>query len=247
MLQQRLWPLRIIDVEPINTGTARLRLRGLGDDGMPYFLKAVSDAPLVPASELLCSGLATAVGLAVPYFNVALMPETDEQVFASRQEGGVEDSARWFTTVLGGQCPANVARQLSGWFAFDLFVNNPDRHINNFLCREVGGVHTIHGFDFSEAFLQEGWPPSPRLRPECNTIVVRRQVSQYAPLERDHAVQTLERLAALPETWMQEALGEVPGPWIDADHRADVVDWWRGERLPRLNAFTEEIQDGAYN
>lgn len=247
MLQARLWPLRFLEVFPHNVGTARLRLRGIADDGMPYFMKR-ADPPGVPATELLCSGLANAIGLAVPYFHIGLMPVDDEEVFASRQESGLEDSRLWFQNLLSNPCPPNVARQLSAWFAYDLFINNTDRHINNFLCRDVGGVLTLHGFDFSEALLQEPWPPSPVVRPGCNTLQTRAVLAANGvPLDRNVALEHLDRLGVAPADWMRNAVAEVPTPWLDAPARLELDRWWREDRASRLDTIKQDINDGAYN
>ena len=248
MLQERLWPLRIVEVEPYNVNTLRLRMRGIGDDGMPYFLKSATPSPAVPASELLCSSLATAVGLVVPNFNVALMPGTGEEVFASRQENGIDDSLQWFESLVAGSLPENVQRQLSMWFAFDLFVNNPDRHINNFLCRNVGGLRTVHGFDFSEAFIQAGWPPSLVMRRDSNTILFRRALQGYmCQINKSAAIDVLARLRSLPVDWMAEAIRRVPLSWMDDALRASVDAWWREERQQRAFAIEEAIQNDHYN
>jgi len=247
MLQARLWPLRFLEVYPHNGGTARLRMRGIADDGMPYFMKR-ADPPGVPATELLCSGLANAIGLAVPYFHIGLLPEDDEEVFASRQEAGLADSLTWFQNLVAHPCPANVARQLSAWFAFDLFINNPDRHVNNFLCRDVADVQTVHGFDFSEALLQEPWPPSPALRPACNTLRTRQVLAMNGvPLDRNVALEHLERLDAVPADWMGNAVTEVPAAWMDDATRAELARWWREDRAPRLESIKQDIRNGAYN
>lgn len=262
ILQGRLWPLRIVDVYPHNAGTARLRLRGVGDDGMPYFIKA-ADPGSVPANELLGSALASAVGLAVPTFAIALMPvdrdqpegaepaeeqQAEDQVFASRQEAGLADSQAWFDNLVQNHCPPNVARQLAGWFAFDLFINNPDRHIYNYLCRDVDGVLTVHGFDFSEALLEQDWPPSQRMSPGCHTIRNRTALTQLGiPFEPAQAIEVLDRIAAMPDSWMSDALAEVPTAWLTDDQRTSLDSWWREERAARVELIKQDISDGAYN
>lgn len=247
-IQRRLFPLHIVAVSPVAAGTARLKVEGEGDDGHPYFIKRVADGPYVPANELICSALASDVGLVVPDFAVGILND-DQEAFCSRCEGGLQSAQEWMTKILTAPpLPAGVISALSRWFAFDLFTNNPDRHFNNFLYREDRGISSLFGFDFSEALFAEPWPPAANLNPGCNTLKVRRLLAgKGVPLDHDQAVLVLDRIDGLDVDWVQESMPALPDNWLPVVERNALDDWWRNDRHARVDYIKQEIGNGRYN
>lgn len=246
-IQGRLFPLEIVSLAPTPPRTARLRHEGEGADGQYYFIKTVADGQCVPANELLCSSLANDIGLAVPFFTVVTMPDGSE-AFGSRREAGIVDVATWVAALLAAPpFPAGVVWQFASWFGFDLFVDNIDRHFNNFLYREHQGVFSLFGFDFSEALLNPPWPPSQDMRDPCNTLQGRRALAARGlGLDRDKAIEMLNRLAALNDDWMDVSLPAVPASWLDAAERTELARWWREDRQDRLTYIKQEVANGRY-
>ena len=175
------------------------------------------------------------------------MPDGSE-AFGSRREPGIPDAVNWVKALLAAPpYPAGLVWQFASWFGFDLFVDNIDRHINNFLYREHQGVISLFGFDFSEALLNPPWPPSQDLREPCRTVEVRRVLAAHGlGLDRNKAILMLDRLAALDDEWMDVSLPAVPAPWLDAGERDSLSRWWRGGRLARLAHIKQEVANGRY-
>lgn len=245
--QHRIFPLHIVRTEPVHLGTADLRCIGVGDDGQAYYIKRVCDGPLIPVSEFLCSLLAGAIGMAIPPFHIALMPDRQEMCFASREEGGVIEGLAAFHQMIANNSLGLYSTRLAQWYAFDLFVHNVDRHANNFLFRQTSLGTTLVGLDFSRALVAEGWPGQhPPLPNGCNSRILARQLQALSPYPAPSAVATLSRLAAIPDDWIAKQLDSLPDAWVTARMRSAIARWWRGGRAKRLRLIRGHLANGRY-
>src|SRR5882757_11176041 len=131
--------------------------------------------------------------------------------------------------VLTGVTPGReVARSLSRIFAFDLFVHNTDRHLNNYLC--VGGRlpgYAIKAYDFSRAFTAHGWP-LPRLPMNAteHTVTTYRHLRTVHVFDLKEATEILRKLKTLPANVFRDVLESLPPDWIDAKARKRILKWW---------------------
>ncbi len=244
--QGRLFRLTIRRVEPAEFGSADCKAMGVGDDGLLYIIKRTSDAhPLVPVSEYICTKLALMVKLPVAPCFIAELPDGD-LAFASREEGGVLD---YFAALQLLCTPAVLARHiptLSRFFAYDVFVQNVDRHPGNFLLRQSRLGEVLLGIDFSRALLVEGWPSRRPPLPLCNTVHTKRRLEQIEPFLSAEAVALVERLGALDDDWLRHTLCEVPDVWLDATVRRQLTKWWRTSRLKRIRLLRRHFDSGRY-
>ena len=110
MQQGRIFPLHIKRLEPATFGTTDCHWTGVGEDGLCYVLKRLSDGPLIPAAEWICGSLAKRCNLPIPPFEIAELPD-GERLFASRWEGGLLPYDRAVLEPRSGSC-AHIAQAL---------------------------------------------------------------------------------------------------------------------------------------
>jgi hypothetical protein len=152
--------------------------------------------------------------------------------------------------VLTGKLAGNLLRErFSAIYAFDLFVHNVDRHTGNYLF--VGSRNanvTVRAFDFSRAWTQRGWPlPSLPLAP-CNTLVHYRNTMKVHPFDMTAASALLDKIKAVPVSWVQTVHNEIPPPWLDKATRNAIVKWWStgGDMVSRVDEIREGLKNGTY-
>ncbi len=238
-MQRRVFPLQILGLQPVDLSTARCRWIGHAEDGLSYYLKRCSDGERVPAAEYICTEMAAAVNLAVPPAHVALL-DGGEQVFASREEGGLLNEHEWLTNImLASHPPPSLAGHLSAWLAFDLFVHNTDRRIGNFCMRQTPASTSLLGIDFSEAWHVSAWP-LPNNIGKCNTTETRDMLRPRFPLDRSRFDRVLDRIAALPDNWLPETLSHVPVRWLGDTFREYMTKWWRDDRRARIDRIRQD-------
>ena len=126
-------PVRALSADPLNLGTADCHLICYCDDGCDYAVKTLADGLYIPHSEWFCKHLGDLIGIASP--DCRLVEVNGETAFGSRWESG-HDPKDWVGRLKNGQIEKSRAiPTVSRIFAFDLFVNNEDRHTNNYIVR----------------------------------------------------------------------------------------------------------------
>lgn len=241
-MQRRVFPLLITGLQPADLDTARCRHVGHGEDGLSYYIKRCCDGPRTPCAELICHELAAAINLAVPPSHVAVL-SNGEEVFASREEGGLMEQDVWLRSIVFGKHPPpSLAGHLSAWWAFDLFVHNPDRHVDNFMMRQTNHGTSLIAIDFSEAWHVSAWPLPNELGP-CHTTDTRSLLRGRFPLDRGRFEQVLDRVGKLPDDWLSEVLSHVPVRWLDATLKAHMEGWWKQDRHSRIDRIRLDHAD----
>lgn len=238
-MQGRLLPLDIVRLDPSRLGTADLEFIGIGDDGLAYAIKDGAKAPLLPASELICTRLAETCNLPVPPGLIARLPN-ESLVFASRWEGGTlaEQEAKLQLVTPGAVSVAILSKLL----VFDLFVGNPDRHAGNFLMRRDSHHQTpaLLAFDFSRALLMAGWPiPIPPS--DCNTRILARVLKRLHGYDAQAGQRLMDRLCALPDDTMACLCQDLPPEWLPDNRASTLTAWWTDHRQARIEQIAEVI------
>jgi hypothetical protein len=245
--QLSAFPVPLISVDPANLGTADAALFGSADNGIEYCVKTVEKTPRVPGAELICYSLAESCGLAVPQFDVVELPG-GPLAFGSVWDGSAAVQQVAIMVLLGQSKGKEIARTLSRIYAFDLFVHNTDRHLNNYLC--VGGRlpgYAIRAYDFSRAWTSNGWP-LPALPMQANEKTVRtyRHLQSIHPFDLAEANAILGKLRDFPVDAFKRLVDTVPMEWIDAKLRKKIVKWWAEERSIRIGKIIGGLKDGSF-
>lgn len=245
-------PLRVIQVDPSNLGTADCTATGRCDDGLDYAIKDAHTNPLVPHSEWFCTQLAELLGLAGPPCRVLQMP-SGETVFGSRWEGGVlqpKPAPQWHDLVANGQIKlADVAPILSRLYAFDHFVHNVDRHAGNVLVRQQKTGHALLAFDYSRAWAVQGFPlPGPGLG-GTNTFNLQRQLTgkfgRY--INPQEAGKFLELIKQVPILNITKIIEGHPQDWITTNLKDEIIKWWGAPKfIERIETIAKGVVNGNY-
>lgn len=185
---------------------------------------------LVPATEWICSRLASACGLPVPPIAaVELQAQPGVLYFGSQWQGGALE----FLNVAGRISNPQVFERT---LAIDLFVHNTDRHRGNYLYLELAGDIVARVIDFSHALLVMGWPLPDLPMAPCNTTQELPHLLAQNPSPYQAPHDLLERIKALPSEWMETTLEDMPSAWLSEDFRQALRQWWEGDsRLLRVN------------
>lgn len=173
-----LIPPRIVWLDPVDLNTADSPGCCRCDDNFEYALKDTRHHRLTPHAEWFCTHLAGLVGIGCP--PCAIIDDTKGNLlFGSRWEGGIARDKWWDMTSRGDIDLQIIAPQLSRILAFDFFVYNDDRHLNNYLVRESRNVWVMLAFDWSRAWTFHGFPPNNLpFSPNQKTILAHRHLKK---------------------------------------------------------------------
>lgn len=247
--QKTLLPVEVITTHSSNLGTADLRVIVEGRDGKHYAVKTLSDGNgRVPASELFCYELAYRVVIPTPPYSLIAMPGGD-LAFGSTWEGGVINGnskinyPAFIDGILNGTIQVNnLKRFFSRLYAFDLFVNNVDRHWGNYLWRTSYGDSVIAmAFDFSRACFEVGHEGFEATAQASKTQIIFSLLNVTQNYVRTEAVACLEQIKAIGTEEISAILDNFPQSWMPAPAKKKYLEWWdssaRHDRIDRLMQY----------
>ena len=170
-------------------------------NGLRYHIKGDQKGRTVCASEWLCTKIAEETGIASP--QSALIRRLDGSlVFGSQRISGVADKIVTLTFLTTPsqlsdlQTPPTLRRILSEIYAYDLFINNLDRHLGNYLSADVSGYRRLYAMDYSRAlFFQwpfDGFPPPDQKTRFCGKIL-----RQHHGFDEGAALNMIDKLGRL--------------------------------------------------
>lgn len=242
-------PLKIVWRDPEGLGTADSAGVCRCDDSCEYVLKDGRENALVPHSEWLCTKLAESVGIACPPCAII---ETDDGVFAfgSRWEGGLARDP-WYEMLRRKELDQEIlSPTLSKIFAFDHFIHNDDRHLNNYLVRETRNGWTMLALDFSRSWATHGIPPPNLPLPEgSNTrraaVWLKKLIGDY--IDVGAALGVLDKLHTVSAQEIEGIIRQHPPNWLVAADEAAIMEWWKSDgRSDRLQTIREGMRRGTY-
>lgn len=234
--------------EQANFGSADCALICRCEDGSDYAIKDTAKNAAMPHSEWFCTRLSEAVGMASPTCKIVSVQ--GESWFGSRWETG-HNPKDWWLRAVAQQIDFNLlAPTISRIFAFDLFVHNVDRHLNNYIVREQHFGISMLSFDFSRAWLCNGHPlPNTPMNFNENTIRAFQYLnSQFGNFISKVDIDTvLDNLSNLPLIKIEEIIAEHPQNWLTNDQKNWMISWWNSrDRLDRIERIKEDIENGTY-
>lgn len=244
--QKTLMPLDVITTYTSDQNSADLKFIVEARDGKHYAVKTLQDGNgKVPASELFCYELAYRVIIATPPYSLISLPNGD-LAFGSAWEGGVVNGRKdinyqaFIHGVLDGSIQVSrLDTFFSRLYAFDLFVNNLDRHWGNYLWRQSYGDSIIAmAFDFSRACFEIGHEGFEAANPGSNTQIVFKMLNVKKRYSRDEAVACLEAIRAITTQEISAILDNFPAAWMSKQDRKAYLEWWdsqaRHTRIDKL-------------
>lgn len=236
--QRTLMPVAIVDTYPNTSGTLNLQWIGRGANGKDYAIKTTKDHNsngFIPATELFCYELAAELLIPTPEYT--LLSLSDGSIaFGSVWEGGVQD----IQTSLSALDDKIIIKGLTGFlskvYAFDVFINNIDRHFGNYLIRESYNGHVILAFDFSLAWYAFNAYGYEAAREPHNTMQWHQFIKAKGHFDLDIAKSTLSEIAKIPKQTIERIIMQIPDEWLAQDIKTEIVQWWdSNERIERIN------------
>lgn len=257
-----LFGLEIEEWTPPNGATGHLRSFAIANDGLEYAIKSLEDGQasnlnvhspeLVPSAEWFCSKLAEACGLPSPPCRILLEPVSNQYVFGSRIDLAAYREAlempQWHRLLT--ESNVQMRKQLWSIYAFDQFIFNVDRHINNYLyVKNRQQAVAVQAFDFSMAGLTMGWPNRTRtllLPGDSKTVLVWsiiKQVIGSDPAYHKSAESLLSKLSSMDISIIQGILNAMPETWLPVLHREALLAWWDSEeKQDRIDIVDKEVK-----
>lgn len=256
--QGNLFELEFNEYTPSNLGTVHLSGFAIASDEMEYAVKSMKAAPpfpvqnptQVPAAEWFCTNLAEKCGIATPVCKVLKCISDGEYVFGSRIEFSAWKSGlsspQWVHLLSNAN--ESLKKQLWAIYAFDQFVFNIDRHLNNYLYMEnTRGQVIVKTFDFSLSSFVIGWPRStPHTLPtdsstSINWGIAKQFIGDTQEL-RMSALSVLDKIEKIGVDTISDILDSMPDIWMPPMHREYLLKWWGSkERNDRIEAIRLEI------
>ena len=249
-LQHQLFARRALVVYPPQKATADSQGEVEADDGHRYYIKGDAHGKSVRASEWICTHLAEDIGIGAPA--PAIIQLTDgTTVFGSRRIAGVADEAitsAYLTTPTVGNLavPASgLTGVLSSIYALDMFTNNDDRHLGNYLSVDDNGVRRLYSFDFSRALFWNGISLGLPV-PGANTRTFGAILRRLHGFDHPAATVTLDRLSSLTPNAIERFINRMPADWLVEPAKSEFLTWWGdGRRQARIDAIRKGVKDGS--
>lgn len=249
MNQPQLFPLRVSTKYPSLVNSADLSFSCEADRGETFYCKSDKDGRIIRATEWLLTFLANHLGIPTAECAALIDPESGDRVFGSRQVLGAAAPAEAKAYLMQpqknelGQPSAWPGAFLSGLYAFDLFVGNPDRGLNNFLLQREGLNRRLIAFDFASARLDilsgRNFPVA-----TCPTVKIGKLLRSQHGIFRQSAFEMIDRIAATPAETIEAFLGSMPDDWLNRGQREGIHELWSKKRLGgRLTALRTGLAD----
>ena len=221
------------------------------NDGFLYYCKADADGRSIRATEWIAQSLAVHLGIAVPDFRVMEDMNGDETFFGSRNSISTAGcfEVRDFLTrkksnELGG--PTDwFGRWLSSLYTFDMFLNNPDRGMNNFVLEKGTAAGKLCAIDFADSHLED--ITSDRFPVAAsNTVCNGKFVSSNHGFFLDSALEMVENIRVIPVSVIDGIIRGMPNDWMLDDQKLQICEAWADGRLNlRLSALRSGLEDGS--
>jgi hypothetical protein len=247
--QRELFPIEIVEFFPSHENTADLTLIGAGRNGKDYAIKKISEGNgMIPASEIFCYELARHLNIPTPEFDIVML-QKGELAFGSVWEGGIvrkiSDLNDVASLLLDGVIDGHrvkLDKFFSKVYAFDLFINNIDRHWGNFLFRRSYlGVIAL-AFDYSRAWLEVDYKGFEATDKMYNTQTTINNIKMFRKYDSKQAEETLNEISNIDASIIKKILSEIPNEWMTKEQADDIMNWWGSKDFnDRLLILKKEI------
>lgn len=245
--QSRLFHRRVTAVLPAQPNGQHVGFRCWTDDGF-YYCKDDQFGQYIRSIEWLATQLAQHLGIATA--QCAIIEAKDGQTyFGSRSPASVADDVETSrmlslpaTGELGQPLPW-LGQYLAGLRVFDLFIDNPDRSVRNFILDRDGTFARLCAIDFASARLLKF--PIDRFPVASEpTIFVGNILRKTHGSHADSANEMLERIASIPPSVVDQILNQIPEDWLPQDIRGKMNAFWSGGDLKaRVACLREHLRN----
>lgn len=242
-------PVRAKSSDPQNLGTADCKLFCHCDDGNDYAVKNIASGVHVAHSEWFCKHLGDQVGIASP--ECRWVEVGGEVAFGSRWESG-HDPENWWLRVKSGEIKKDrVAPTISRILAFDLVVNNEDRHANNYIVRpQMNDEWSFLAFDHSRAWRAATWPlPQPPMDVSVMTLSNFKLINNLLGgiLDVAETLFVINKMRDVEVNMVSQILDTQHDSWLSDQEKNDMLSYWESTEFnSRIDKIEEGFKNGDY-
>lgn len=249
--QHDIFPVEITEFYPNDQKSCDLTTIGSGRNGKDYAIKRTVDGNgMIPASEFFCYELARQVNIATPSFDIVKL-QGEELAFGSVWEGGVYNLNEFniITDLLTNESPECIkVKSLDIFFgkvyAFDLFVNNIDRHFGNYIFRKSYSGYIGLAFDYSRAWYVVDYKGLAVIEKTCNTQVTIQHIKDYKKFNQQQCNNTLDDLGKIKQSTVKQILSKMPEKWMTKLQIEEIIKWWGSKEFnDRLQILKKEVSN----
>ncbi len=243
-------PLRTVEEMPPSSEGADVHGEVSCEDNNRYVVKGTRGGELVPACEWIAAQIADLLGLDVPVAQIIEMTD-GSIVFGSQFVKGAAaatETAEILTTQTlrpSGNLAPGLQRILSEIYAFDMVINNIDRHDRNYVAVRGGIGHRLCAIDHARSFF---WSGNLDSFPDVahNTRTFGRLMRARHGFDPKAADDLLKRYEGLAPTVIIRIIEAMPDHWLPLSNKEVFVDWWRnGKRQTKIKTLRSGLADGS--
>lgn len=241
---------RISTIYPSPPPGADIAFWGEAWEGGTFYCKADKDGRPIRATEWLFTSLANQVGIATAPCSV-IENDDGETFFGSLDLTGTASifDVRDFLSKRHrgdfGQPSEWPGQHLSGLYAYDMFVGNPDRSIQNFMLRNDGLNRVVLAIDFASARLADLSGYNFPIESDA-TVHVGRFLRERQGFYVRSAYEMIDLIAGVPAATIERFLREMPVDWLTKEQGEGICEHWSRKKFhARLMALRSGLADGS--
>lgn len=243
--QPQLFPVRIGTILPEAPIGADLAFRCTSDLGGFYYAKDDKDGRPIRATEWIATKIAEALGLSVAE-SAVLEGADGNTFFGSLQPTSLADEQQCQRFLLTptidevGRPAPWLGQYLSRLWAYDLFLDNPDRNLRNFVLER--SARRIRAIDFASARYVHRPDTKFPIATESTNRVGRFVRSKHGS-HRESAIELLDWLGSMATSTITSILDAMPEDWLSEVQRNEFVNAWSdGRRQARIASVKALIE-----
>ena len=220
----------------------------IADDGKVYFCKDDEPHGVVRATEWIATSLARHLGIPIAEFSIVedddggtyFGSRSPERCLSSRFE--LDDHIRRSHRDETGRPLPWIGQFFAKVWAYDLFICNPDRDLQNFILDQDGGFGVLKAIDFASASLIP-FPDRKMLIESNPTVIVGGTIRARFGSHKPVAFEMLDRISSVPDVVLVSFVKQMSEDWLSEDQAGRFLEVWSNgkvqERVKELKALIE--------
>jgi len=220
------------------------------DNRRRYYLKVDRGDRALRASEWLAYRIADLVGVPTPRCDF-IQTNDGDIAFGSEAVDGASKQAetilyleRYTMIELGSSAPGLCAA-LSGIHALDLFINNVDRHVGNFLVAGGGDDRQLLALDYARSFFWQ-WPWNGFFNGETTSAQAWVALRERHGFDLSAALTVVDRIGLITVEQIANMLNQMPTHWLSQSLSDELLAYCgNGGWTARVELLRKGLEDGS--